>query len=225
METGKDDMGKITHPRYHVELDFAQLDDQDRHDLVAGISQAAKTSPLAQGSPLMQASLAALLQKDTDLASSNGTVTSDKQKLKTDAAAEIVCRSELDLEIRTYAALVERGAKSPADLQGAGFTPRPPKASKTLSPEAPESLDVVFPKKGHGKAKVSVHETGKSRGSYVAEQCFDPSGTGTWTPLGVGMGKARWVSAASGTKVWVRFAAVRGQLQSGWCTPVLVTIP
>jgi hypothetical protein len=218
-------MGKVTHPRYHVELDFAQLDDQDRHDLVAGISQAAKTSALTQGSPLMQASLAALLQKDADLAVSNGTVTSDRQKLKADAAAEVVCRSELDLEIRSYAALAERGAKSPADLTGVGFTPRPPKVSKTLAPEVPASLDVAFPKKGHGKAKVSVHETGKSRGSYVAEQCFEPAGAGPWTPLGVGTGKVRWVSGASGTKVWVRFATVRGQLQSAWCTPVLITLP
>jgi hypothetical protein len=45
-----------------------------------------------------------------------------------------------------------------------------------------------------------------------------------YTPL-TGHGKQRTVTGAPGTKVWVRFATVRGELQSPWCTPVLITLP
>jgi hypothetical protein len=69
---------------------------------------------------------------------------------------------------------------------------------------------------------VSVHETGKTRRKYVAQESVDGI---TWTALGVGQGKTRVVTGASGAKIWVRFATVRGEVQSDWCTPVLVTIP
>ncbi len=50
-------------------------------------------------------------------------------------------------------------------------------------------------------------------------------GSGPWTAL-PGTGKSRkLLGYASGTKLWVRFAAVRRGLQSAWSTPVLVTIP
>jgi hypothetical protein len=46
-----------------------------------------------------------------------------------------------------------------------------------------------------------------------------------YLPLGVTHGKTRAVTGPSGTKVWVRFARVRGGLQSAWSVPILVTIP
>jgi len=87
------------------------------------------------------------------------------------------------------------------------------------------TLDTSYPAKGHGKAMVSVHETGKTRRQYAAEWSPETIGPNSWAQLGVGHGKTRSVIGASGTKVWVRFATVRGQQQSDWCTPVLVTIP
>jgi hypothetical protein len=94
---------------------------------------------------------------------------------------------------------------------------------RKLSPLlAPDAIDVKPPKKGHGRMTVSVHETGKTRHQYVAEQ--SPDGV-TWSQLGNGRGKTRVITGASGTKVWVRFALVRGQAQSDWSTPYLVTIP
>jgi hypothetical protein len=56
----------------------------------------------------------------------------------------------------------------------------------------------------------------------VAEQSADGI---NYSPLGLGRGKTRTLTGASGTKIWVRFAMVRGELQSAWSTPVLVTIP
>ena len=91
-----------------------------------------------------------------------------------------------------------------------------------LPPPVPEGIDLKPPKKGHGKMVVAVHETGTVRRRYAAEQ--SPDGI-TWSPLGVGRGKTRTLTGASGTKIWVRFATVRGSQQSEFCTAVLVTIP
>ena len=66
---------------------------------------------------------------------------------------------------------------------------------------------------------------GAGRRQYIAQSSPDPFGPTTWSPLGVSLGKTRVLTGASGTRIWVRFATVRGALQSDWCTPVLVTIP
>jgi hypothetical protein len=218
-------MARSLAQRQHVELDFSQLADKDLHDLVGAIKLAAPTSQLVLNSQPMQASLAALLTKDTAFAQAGTAVTNDRAKLKTDLATEVTCRSDIVGEIRCFATLAENGSKLAGDLQGAGLPARARAAKKSLPPDTPESIDTVLPKKGHGKATVSVHETGKTRRQYAAEYSLDPYGPTTWAPLGKGYGKSRLVTGASGTKIWVRFATVRGQLQSDWCTPVLVTIP
>ena len=72
---------------------------------------------------------------------------------------------------------------------------------------------------------MAVHGAGYL-GSFAAQMALDPLGqTPNWIEL-PGRGKARKLSGfASGTKIWVRFAAVRFGMQSDWSVPVLVTIP
>ena len=79
-----------------------------------------------------------------------------------------------------------------------------------LPPAMPDLFDVKIPKKGHGKLVIGVHETGPIRYQYVAEQSSDGV---NWSPLGLGRGKTRTLTGASGTKIWVHFAAVRRGLQ------------
>ena len=122
--------------------------------------------------------------------------------------------------------LVERSAKTPAEVQGTSLVPLAPRQVATTLPPVPDRVDVKNPVKGHGRARVIVYETpGAQKGQYVAQSSPDPYGPTTWGQLGVGHGKSRWVGGLSGTKVWVRFARIRGQAQSEWSTPVLVTIP
>ena len=102
------------------------------------------------------------------------------------------------------------------------FTVRP--GRPPAPPLVPPTVDVVLGRKGGGKARVSVHETGKTRRRYAAQSSPDPVGPGTWSPL-PGAGKSRRLSGKSGTSVWVRFALMHGQEQSDWGTPVLVTLP
>jgi hypothetical protein len=219
----KDPMARLYAPYFHVELDFSTLDDADRHLMVQNMKAAAPTSQVFLNSPSLQTLLGQLVAQDATLTTSNAAVAADRLKLKTDTANETTARGTLDGITRTMVALVETGAKSPADIQQAGLVPLPPRQTSTLPPAVPEQIDMTIPKTGHGKVRVSVHETGGKRGQYVAQSSPDP--IGTWSPLGVGLGKTRTVTGASGTKVWVRFAQVRAGAQSDWSTPVLVTLP
>ncbi len=117
---------------------------------------------------------------------------------------------------------VTNAAKSPADVQDAGLPAAPPRPPLNQAPTVPQQLDVTYPKVGHGKGKVTAYETGTTRHKYAAQQSADGI---NWSTLGVGQGKTRIVTGASGTKVWVRFAMVRGQQVSDWSVAVLVTLP
>jgi hypothetical protein len=215
-------MGRRLVPRFLAALDFSLYTDQELHTLMSDIALAAPTSPIIQANPPIQECVARLATKDAALTKTGKKVDDDKGTLRTDLAAEALARTDLVGEARTYTSLVQNVAKSPADVQAAALPPRPPAPPKNQPPTVPEQIDNKPPKKGKGRTTVAVHETGSIRHEYVAQQSMDGV---TWTALGVGHGKTRVVTGASGTKVWVRFAMVRGQSQSDWSTPILITIP
>jgi hypothetical protein len=215
-------MGRTLIPRYLAALELSTIDDADLHELAANIVTSGKTSPIVLASTTLQATVADLATSDANLTTANKAVDADRNQLRTDIAAEAQVRSLVVGAVRSVVTAVTNVAKSPADLHAAGLPAAPPRPAANQAPTVPGQLDVTFPRTGHGKARVTVSETGTTRHDYAAQQSAD--GT-TWTQLGVGHGKTRTVTGASGTKVWVRFAMVRGQLQSDWSTPVLVTIP
>jgi hypothetical protein len=215
-------MGRTLIPRYLAAIELSTLDDTELHTLAGGIAVAAKTSALVLASPTLQTSVAALATKDGNLTVANQTVTADKIKLNADTAAEAVVRTVLVGELRIYATGASNAATSEADLHGAGLTPLGPRTPRNTPPTVPVEINTTFPRVGHGKATVSVQETGSARNKYAAQQSVDGV---TWTQLGVSQGKTRAVTGASGAKIWVRFAMVRGSLQSDWSIPVLVTLP
>ena len=205
--------------RYGVALDFSGMTDAQLETVVGDIALAAKNSALVAASPAMQASAAAIATKGATLTAANKLVADDHAKLRVDAASAAVARTDLNGEVRTYATLASNNAKTPQDLHSAGLPNKVPLPRHT-PPTVPELLVNKPPKKGHGKTVVGVGD--KIRAEYVAEQSLDGV---TYTPLGVGRGKTRAVTGASGTKVWVRFAMVRGQLQSDWSIPLQIQIP
>jgi hypothetical protein len=208
-------------PRYHAELDFRKLSDEDRKTMASGIATLAPNSPLFVNSKAIQDSVAALAKKAEVLEQRNAAVDGDRVQLRCDIAEEAVARAAVDGELLTLVTLVEVAAQSPAEIQGMALTPRFTTRSKA-PPEPPEGIDVHIPRRGHGRATVSAQQTDDKRRHYDAEFCL--YGQDTWTRL-VGNGKTRTLSFPTGTQVWVRFATVRGELQSEWCTPVLVTLP
>ncbi len=215
-------MGRTLIPRYPAAAEVSTFSDAELHELAANIVTSGKTSPIVLGSTTLQTTIATLATDDASLTTANKTVEADKNQLRGDISAEAQVRSLVVGAVRSVVTAVTNVAKSPADLHAAGLPAAPPRPPANQPPTVPVQLDVTSPKTGHGKAKVTVYETGGTRHAYAAQQSADGI---TWTQLGVGHGKTRMVTGASGTKVWVRFAMVRGQLQSDWSVAVLVTLP
>jgi hypothetical protein len=209
--------------RFRIALNPALMTDLDRTAILAGIEKVAPTSPLMKV-PAIAASYASLVQKGAALKTNNDLVAADEKQLKLDTTARDLSRSETDTELVTLKTLVGANAQSPADVASMGFRELPPATKATQAkPEVPGPL-VVKTGKVQGKSRVGLAQPGRL-GSFAAEASTDPIGPATWFVL-PGSGKQRKLSGyPSGTKLWVRFAAVRYGQQSDWCTAVLVTIP
>jgi hypothetical protein len=209
--------------RMRIALNVASMTDADLLKLIVAIVALAPQSALIT-IPAIAASVAAVTSKGAAFKSAEETVTADEEKLRNDKTAKLAARGAIENEVTSLAALVGTNAKDASQVASMAFEVRASPVVAKASPAVPESIDIVTPKKVRGRVKASVHETGKTKGRYVAEWSPDPIGPSTWAAL-PGTGKSRTLTGQSGTKVWVRFARVRGQLQSDWCTPVLVTIP
>jgi hypothetical protein len=208
-------------PRYHVQLDFGQLDDGARLELAHCIAQLAPQSAIFANNPAVQMAVETVTAKAKTLDERNLAVVQTRAQLRAELADELVARTELDGAIRALAILSEADAKSPTDLEAMAF--RPLDTTRSIrGPQPPEGIDVHIPKRGHGHVTVSAHQSDDKRRHYEVEVC--PYGSDAWTRL-IGHGKTRTVKGASGAQIWVRFATVKGEVQSEWCTPVLVTIP
>jgi hypothetical protein len=206
--------------RFRIALNTHLLDDAKREGLLNGIQKVAPQSALAQV-PGIAASLAALGTKGTALVTNVAAVATNTKVLKASTTQRDLSRDAFDSEVVTLKTLTENYATSLGDITAMGFTPLggTPASEGALSP--PEAL-LVKTGKQRGKATVSVAAKGY-QGSFAAQVSPDP--IGTWTAL-PGRGKSRKLSGyATGTKLWVQFAAMRRGVQSAWCTPVLVTIP
>jgi hypothetical protein len=215
-------MAKAMRTRLHISMNLTRVDDRWRHDTIAGIVKLAPTSPLI-AIPAIQASATALATLGATLKADNDTVAADRTRLALDIETEANTRRAVDGELLTLKAAVENKSTKTSDLASIGFEERgTSRAEAQVVP--PESIDIKLPNKLRGQFTVSARELGKTRWRYAAEWSPDPIGENTWAAL-VGYGKSRKVTGPSGTKVWVRFARVRGQVQSEWSTPVLVTIP
>jgi hypothetical protein len=205
-----------------VEMDKGQLDDIKLKALVTAILQTAPNASIFGSSPLLQACVASL-QKASDAYDAAGTaVTADEAKLATDKQTWIDARGVLVTTVVQYRGLVETSAINPSDVIALGL----PALNRTVSPSVttPTGIDILYPKKGHGRAKVTVQYANRSD-RHDCQICLDPQAQNTWTDVD-GDGRSHWLTTyKSGTVLWVRFRAVRGHEKSDWCNPVPVTIP
>jgi hypothetical protein len=209
--------------RFHIELDLRELDDEDRYNLVTGILAVAPQSALAVRVAAFPATLASLAAQAAALKADNATVAGLAKQLAAEMSARDTTRVALDNTILTTRTLVETNAVDATDIAGSGFKQRDTRAPR-LPLLPPASIDVKLGRI-HGRFRVSAHETGTTRRHYAVEICLDPIGPNAWMSL-PGDGKARTVTGyPSGTRVWIRYAMTRGQAQSDWSTPVLVTVP
>jgi hypothetical protein len=210
-------------PTYYVERP-GKLDDTQRGVVVAGLQQAATTSSLVKNDPVLAGLIGQLVTAYGNIKPSADAVAKDRAQLAEDEQAYLGSQTEFDRLHNLVIDTVEHDAKSEADIVALNMKPRPPAKKPAGTPDTPPPAVPRLPKKGHGYAWATVPEIGKTKGKYRAEMSLDPIGPNTWAPL-VGNGKQRKIVAASGTKVWVRFAKVHGAFQSDWSTPVLIVIP
>jgi hypothetical protein len=209
--------------RIRIALNMASMTDEELLQLVVAIVALAPQSPLI-AIPAIAAAVASLTAKSATFKAAGDAVTSDEEKLRNDKTTKATARGAVENEVTSLSGLVGTNAKNDADVSSMGFASAKKRTVVTAPPATPEQIDVAMPKKGHGRCKASVHETGGNHGRYAAQWSPDPIGPNTWSPL-PGTGKSRTITGASGTKVWVRFARVRRELQSDWSTAVLCTIP
>ncbi len=208
--------------RWRAALNTALLDDARRAGLLAGIQKVAPSSPLAQ-IPAIATSLAALATKGTAFTTTAATVASTEAAYKASILPRALAREELDAEFVMLKGLVEHNATSAADLTAMGFALLVGAGAPQGPPQPPAAL-VVRLGKVHGKARVAVEGKGYL-GQFAAQVSTDPIGPATWASL-PGSGKQRKLSGyATGTRLWVQFAAIRLGVQSAWSVPVLVIIP
>jgi len=206
--------------RFRAALNITLLDDLQRQGLLSGIEKVAQQSSLFQ-IPAVAAAYTALVAAGGNFTTGVATAAANEKLYKASITVADVSRVALDRAFDTLKTLTENNAVTAADVTGMGFSLLTiTKFAKTV-PDAPGAL-LVIPGKVHGKARVVVQGVGYL-GHFVAQVSNDPIGVFTALP---GNGKERRLSGyASGTKLWVQFAAVRWGLQSAWSVPVLVTIP
>jgi hypothetical protein len=207
--------------QYDVLLDVNTLDDQGLHALAGDIGGASTTSTLVLDYPTMQASVAAISDKDVALARATRQVEAARNAVRLCLATEALARAELRREIRTFAALATRHARSSAEIWEAGLRGQPAPGS-TWVPVPPPSIVEKAPRKGRGKTTVIAEDPGPNRHDFDAEQSTNGE---RWKRLGNGHGKTRVVTGPSGAQVYVRFATVRWGRRSAWSAPLLVKIP
>ena len=208
-------------PKLHVLMAMSALDDVKLLDLAGNIVKLGPQSPL-YANTLIAGGVNAIKAKAATFAASCTTVKDGAKQLADDKTGKSEDRAALETEIAAFTGIATNVATTEAQLTGLALTPRPQVVIPKLGPPVPGNLVSTMPKYKKGYFDISVNELGGTRGRYAAEWSLEP--IGTWMALS-GNGKSRRVTGASGTKVWVRFARVRGQVQSDWCTPVLVVIP
>lgn len=208
-------------PKLHVLLAMSAMTDTELLDQAGNI---AKLGP--QSSLFTDATIANGVNK---IAAKAATFSSKCTAVK-DTAAQLVdiktekseARAALESEVLALVGNATNLAATEAQLTSLALTPRPPVVIPTSGPPVPETLVPTYPKYHKGYFDISVSEPAGTRGRYFAQSALDPAGP--WTTLS-GTGKSRRVFGVSGTKVWVRFARVRGHITSDWSAPTLVVIP
>jgi hypothetical protein len=205
-----------------IMLDVAGLTETTLEELCTAILATAPQGTLYASSPPIQAGVAQLKAAQANYKTASAQVVTLDKQLVTAKQAEADLRVALLTVLVQLKGLVETTAKTEADVKGTGYTPLG-KVPRTAAVAAPTGVDIFYPKKGHGRAKVSAQETGARR-RYNAQICVGPTAQGPWTDLD-GDGKSHWLTFPPGTVLWVHYRTLRGHQKSDFCAAVCVTIP
>ena len=206
----------------HLLFDPASMTPAELDTAVATVMGNAPNSPLYKANATIQAAvtevgkLAGVFKTATlAVAATEGLLGSERETLASSAAT-------VDRGLILLKDLVENKAITAEQASAVGFVVRQA-FSKGDPIAAPDGVKVKA-SKTHGSFAVTAYDLRK-RIHFAAQISVDPIGPNTWTDL-PGNGKRRKLRGyPSGTLVWVRFAALRGQTRGLWGTPVSVNVP
>jgi hypothetical protein len=203
-----------------IALDINALTEAELDKLVTGIVENGPNSPLC-ANQVIKDCVTALSGAQTKYSAAHTDTVTATQKLETLKSNEAELRVTLCTTLIQLKGLVETTGKKPGDVTSMGFTYLDRAVQSMLLP--PPGIDVFYPKKGVGRAKVTAQQTGPKK-HYEAQVCTEPTLT-TWADID-GYGKSHWLKGyKSGTTLWARYRTIRGHAKSDWTAPVAVTIP
>jgi hypothetical protein len=207
--------------RIHIRLDLRDLDDEKRDAFVTSLEDLAPESPLYLADATVQESVADLLAAGGGLSAARDALNRTLAQLAADRTNVSEARDAFDRKLVLLKTLVETRSKNGAGVSSMCFVWRGPMVRHPLA--VPEGA-VGKPGKAHGQVIFAVAGD-RVRRRYAGEYSTDQGDPVTWTRMD-GDGKTRKLSGlTSGTRVWGRFATVRGHDQSDWCTPAAVIVP
>jgi hypothetical protein len=216
-------VGKKTSELIHLELDLSNTDDAKRANLIASIQTNAPNAAVYAKSPAIQALVTSLIAAGKTLTSASAILSGTRGLIVTQESAELEARVAVDKDLLSLKTMVETNAADDADAAACGFKVRV-KAVAPGAPLVPLGVKNVR-RKARGQVTMSAEAARPQDTHFAAQVSVDPIVPATsWINL-PGFGKERTVTYPSGTLLWFRFATMRGQTQSAWCTPVSVTVP
>lgn len=208
---------------FTVELPVSLLTDAKLSDAVASITTNAPNSDVYKNNPPIQATVTAVITLGKTWLDAVGIVAADELKLVTDKQLRDDGRLSLTQKLQLLRSQIQDAAPTAAAAKAMGVNTR--EGNALPAPLlAPAGGTVKFSMRVKGQFTASAAEVTGIR-TYRMQLSLDAGPPVTWTDV-EGHGKSHTFKGyASGTHLWLRFAATRGKAQSAWSDPILVVVP
>ena len=212
-----------TKETFEVVLPAAGMSDAELGSTVAAIATNAPTSTVYTQNPPVAATVDTVIVLGKTWTKAEGDVAADEAKLETDKQIRDDSRTALTQKLQLLRSQVQDAAPTAAAARAVGVPTRDGKALPAPLLD-PSGGTVTFSKRVKGQFRSRV-EGVPGIETYKTQICLDPTNPTNWIDVD-GHGKTHTFKGyASGTHLWLRFAATRGQKMSGWSIPILVIVP
>jgi hypothetical protein len=215
----------MTSPKetFYVTLPVATMSDAEVNDIVAAIGTNAPNSDLYKQSPPIASTVDAAVALGKAWTAKEGDVAADLAKLLADKKLALDARTALLGKLQLLRGQVQDAAPDAAAARAVGVPTRDGNALPAPL-LAPSGATITFSKKVKGQFR-SVIQGVPGIQTFKTQISLDAVNPSTWSDV-EGHGKTHTFRGyASGTHLWLRFAATRGQRTSDWSLPVLVIVP
>lgn len=208
---------------FYVVLPAAGMTDAELESTVAALGTNAPSSDVYKQNPSVAATIDAVAVLGKTWSGAQGDVSADLAKLDTDKKLASDARAALIGKLQLVRGQIQDAAPNAAAARAVGIPTRDGNAlpAPLLTPSGGT---VTFSKRVKGQFR-SRTDGVPGIETYKTQICLDPTNPTNWVDV-EGHGQTHTFKGyASGTHLWLRFAATRGQKTSDWSTPILVIVP